>query len=157
MEEERNLRLKNMLEFDARIEKINYDLIALENRKNQLEDEKINKQKEIEKLEKEKNDILGKTDNLKGIKRFLYIAVNLNNDLKRVQLVNTRLEEYNKDKKELQNKIDIQNNIYADTIKEKENYVNERRKLYMSRDDRIKQDSKVKSQPIEDEEEEEME
>ena len=146
-----------MIEFDARIEKINYDLIALESRKNELEDEKICKQKEIEKLENEKNNLLGKIDDLKGIKRFLYVVATLNNDLKRVQLINTRLEEYKKDKKELQNKVDVQNNIYADTIKEKEAYVNERKKLYMSQYEELKQCSCIKSQLVEDEEQDEME
>ena len=41
-----------MEELDARVDKINYDLIGLENRKKEMEDNKLEKQKEIDKLEK---------------------------------------------------------------------------------------------------------
>ena len=51
-------QLRKMEELDAKVDKINYDLIGLENRKKEMEDKKASYQKEIDKLEKEKNSIL---------------------------------------------------------------------------------------------------
>ena len=75
-----------MEELDAKVDKINYDLIGLENRKKEMEDKKASYQKEIDKLEKEKNSILGKTNTMKPLKKFIYIVVSLRTDLKRVDL-----------------------------------------------------------------------
>lgn len=76
--------LRKMEELDARIEKINYDLIGLETRKKEIEDDKLNKQKEIDRLEKEKSNILAKTDNMKTIQKFIYIFVSLRTNLKKL-------------------------------------------------------------------------
>ena len=76
--------LRKMEELDARIEKINYDLIGLETRKKEIEDDKLNKQKEIDRLEKEKSNILAKTDNMKTIQNFIYIFVSLRTNLKKL-------------------------------------------------------------------------
>ena len=121
-----------MEELDAKVDKINYDLIGLENRKKEMEDKKASYQKEIDKLEKEKNSILGKTDTMKSLKKFIYIVVSLRTDLKRVDLINVRLNEKQKEKDGIQNKIDIQNNLYAETIKEKDNIIEQRKELYIS-------------------------
>lgn len=121
-----------MEELDAKVDKINYDLIGLENRKKEMEDKKASYQKEIDKLEKEKNSILGKTDTMKPLKKFIYIVVSLRTDLKRVDLINVRLNEKQKEKDGIQNKIDIQNNLYAETIKEKDNIIEQRKELYIS-------------------------
>lgn len=126
-------RLKTMEELDARVEKINYDLIELENRKKKIEDEKVNIQQEIDKLEKEKNNILSKTDKMKPFQRFVYVVLSLRNDLKEIDLINARISQSQKNKDKIQNKIDIQNDLYAETIKEKEKYIEQRRKLYMDR------------------------
>lgn len=125
-------QLRKMEELDAKVDKINYDLIGLENRKKEMEDKKASYQKEIDKLEKEKNSILGKTDTMKPLKKFIYIVVSLRTDLKRVDLISVRLNEKQKEKDGIQNKIDIQNNLYAETIKEKDNIIEQRKELYIS-------------------------
>lgn len=125
-------QLRKMEELDAKVDKINYDLIGLENRKKEMEDKKASYQKEIDKLEKKKNSILGKTDTMKPLKKFIYIVVSLRTDLKRVDLINVRLNEKQKEKDGIQNKIDIQNNLYAETIKEKDNIIEQRKELYIS-------------------------
>lgn len=125
-------QLRKMEELDVKVDKINYDLIGLENRKKEMEDKKASYQKEIDKLEKEKNSILGKTDTMKPLKKFIYIVVSLRTDLKRVDLINVRLNEKQKEKDGIQNKIDIQNNLYAETIKEKDNIIEQRKELYIS-------------------------
>ena len=125
-------QLRKMEELDAKVDKINYDLIGLENRKKEMEDKKASYQKEIDKLEKEKNSILGKTNTMKPLKNFIYIEVSLRTDLKRVDLINVRLNEKQKEKDGIQNKIDIQNNLYAETIKEKDNIIEQRKELYIS-------------------------
>ena len=43
-------QLRKMEELDAKVDKINYDLIGLENRKKEMEDKKASYQKEIDKL-----------------------------------------------------------------------------------------------------------
>ena len=125
-------QLRKMEELDAKVDKINYDLIGLENRKKEMEDKKASYQKEIDKLEKEKNSILGKTNTMKPLKKFIYIVVSLRTDLKRVDLINVKLNEKQKEKDGIQNKIDIQNNLYAETIKEKDNIIEQRKELYIS-------------------------
>lgn len=125
-------QLRKMEELDAKVDKINYDLIGLENRKKEMEDKKASYQKEIDKLEKEKNSILGKTDTMKPLKKFIYIVVSSRTDLKRVDLINVKLNEKQKEKDGIQNKIDIQNNLYAETIKEKDNIIEQRKELYIS-------------------------
>lgn len=143
---EEKLQLRKMEELDARVDKINYDLIGLENRKKDLEDEKLNKQKEIEKLEKEKSSILEKTDTMNPLQKFIYVVVSLRTDLKRVDLINVKLSEHQKEKNNIQNKIDIQNGLYVDTIKEKDNYIQQRRELYTAKTatrENVQEDVKV--------------
>lgn len=125
-------QLRKMEELDAKVDKINYDLIGLENRKKEMEDKKASYQREFEKLEKEKTSILGKTDTMKPLQKFIYIVVSLRTDLKRVDLINVKLNEKQKEKDGIQNKIDIQNNLYAETIKEKDNIIEQRKELYIS-------------------------
>lgn len=136
-------RLKQMEELDARIEKINYDLAGLESRKKEMEDSKFAKQEEIKKLEKEKNSILDKTDKMNRIQRIFYIAFALKNDLKQIDLLNVKITEYQKEKDNIQNKIDIQNGLYAETIKEKDKYIEQRKELY--NENANKQQEKSKS------------
>ena len=125
-------QLRKMEELDAKVDKINYDLIGLENRKKEMEDKKASYQREIDKLEKEKTSILSKTDTMKPLQKFIYIVVSLRTDLKRVDLINVKLNEKQKEKDGIQNKIDIQNNLYAETIKEKDNIIEQRKELYIS-------------------------
>ena len=53
-----------MQEIDARIEKVNYDLLGIESRKKEIEDKKAEKQKEIEKLEKEKERLTMRSEDM---------------------------------------------------------------------------------------------
>ena len=142
----KNIKLEQMEELDAKIEKINYDLSGLESRKKEMENSKFDKQQNIEKLEEEKRAILAKTDKMNRLEKIIYIAFASKNDLKQVDLLNelvnhpyivddhfdeemTELKKQEKDS--IQGKIDIQNKLYADTIKEKDNYIEQRRQLYV--------------------------
>lgn len=124
-------KLAKMEELDARIEKINYDLSGLESRKKEMEKNKFEKQQEIEKLEEEKKSILAKTDKMNRLQKIIYIAFASKNDLKQVDLINAKITEHRNEKDNIQNKIDIQNKLYADTIKEKDSYIEQRRELYV--------------------------
>ena len=138
---EKESKLKQMEELDAKIEKINYDLAGLESRKKEMEDNKFSKQQEIDKLEQEKKDILAKTDKMNRLQKIIYIIVSSKTDLKQVELINAKISENAKEKDNIQNKIDIQNKLYSDTIKEKESCIEERKQLYV---DKINVNSKVK-------------
>ena len=127
----RNIELKQMEELDAKIEKVNYDLLGLESRKQEMENNKFEKQQNIENLEDEKKKILAKTDKMKRLEKIIYIAFASKNDLKQVDLLNAKITELRNEKDNIQNKIDIQNKLYADTIKEKDNYIEQRKQLYI--------------------------
>lgn len=124
-------KISKMEELDSKIEKINYDLLALESRKKEIEDKKVIKQQEIEKQEEEKKAILIKTDKMTKLQKIIYFAFYLRNDLKQIDLLNVRIEENRKERDDFQKKIDIQNNLYEETIKEKDKYIEERRNLYV--------------------------
>ena len=119
----KNIELKQMEELDAKIEKVNYDLLGLESRKQEMENNKFEKQQNIENLEDEKKKILAKTDKMNRLEKIIYIAFASKNDLKQVDLLNAKITELRNEKDNIQNKIDIQNKLYADTIKEKDNYI----------------------------------
>lgn len=138
---EKESKLKQMEELDAKIEKINYDLAGLESRKKEMEDNKFSKQQEIDKLEQEKKEILAKTDKMNRLQKIIYIIVSSKTDLKQVELINAKISENTKEKDNIQNKIDIQNKLYSDTIKEKESCIEERKQLYV---DKINVNSKLK-------------
>ena len=127
-------KFEKMEELDAKIEKITYDLSSLENRKKEIEEKKFAKQQEIEKLEEEKKTILDKTDKMNKLQKVIYIAFTLRNDLKQVELLNAKIEENRKEKDNIQNKIDIQNNLYAETIKVKDKYIEQRKELYIEKE-----------------------
>lgn len=71
----KNIKLEQMEELDAKIEKINYDLSGLESRKKEMENSKFDKQQNIEKLEEEKRAILAKTDKMNRLEKNIYIAI----------------------------------------------------------------------------------
>lgn len=127
----KNIELKQMEELDAKIEKVNYDLLGLESRKQEMENNKFEKQQNIEILEDEKKKILAKTDKMNRLEKIIYIAFASKNDLKQVDLLNAKITELRNEKDNIQNKIDIQNKLYADTIKEKDNYIEQRKQLYI--------------------------
>ena len=124
-------KISKMEELDSKIEKINYDLLELESRKKEIEDKKVIKQQEIEKQEEEKKAILIKTDKMTKLQKIIYFAFYLRNNLKQIDLLNVRIEENRKERDDFQKKIDIQNNLYEETIKEKDKYIEERRNLYV--------------------------
>ena len=134
--------LNKMEELDAKIEKITYDLSGLENRKKEIEEKKFAKQQEIEKQEEEKKNILAKTDKMNKLQKIIYIVFALKNDLKQVELLNAKIDENRKEKDNIQNKIDIQNNLYAETIKEKEKYIEQRRELYIEKSNTLQEEKK---------------
>ena len=135
-------KLNKMEELDAKIEKINYDLLGLESRKKEIEEKKFAKQQEIEKQEEEKKNILAKTDKMNKLQKIIYVVFALKNDLKQVELLNAKIEENRKEKDNIQNKIDIQNNLYAETIKEKETYIEQRRELYIEKSNTLQEQEK---------------
>lgn len=135
-------KLNKMEELDAKIEKITYDLSGLENRKKEIEEKKFAKQQEIEKQEEEKKNILAKTDKMNKLQKIIYVVFALKNDLKQVELLNAKIEENRKEKDNIQNKIDIQNNLYAETIKEKEKYIEQRRELYIEKSNTLQEQEK---------------
>lgn len=135
-------KLNKMEELDAKIEKITYDLSGLENRKKEIEEKKFAKQQEIEKQEEEKKNILAKTDKMNRLQKIIYVVFALKNDLKQVELLNAKIEENRKEKDNIQNKIDIQNNLYAETIKEKEKYIEQRRELYIEKSNTLQEQEK---------------
>jgi hypothetical protein len=131
IEKMKNIELKQMEELDAKIEKVNYDLLGLESRKQEMENNKFEKQQNIENLEDEKKKILAKTDKMNRLEKIIYIAFASKNDLKQVDLLNAKITELRNEKDNIQNKIDIQNKLYVDTIKEKDNYIEQRKQLYI--------------------------
>ena len=132
MEEIQKTRIKEMQEIDARIEKVNYDLLGIESRKKEIEDKKAEKQKEIEKLEKEKERLTMRSEDMNKAQKIIYVIVNLQKDLKQIDSLNTQIIKLKSETEEMQNKIEIQNNLYLEARNEKDRYLNERRKLYLS-------------------------
>lgn len=123
-----------MEELDAKVDKTNHDLLDLESKKKELEEEKLANQKEIQKLEKEKIRILEKTDKMKSVQKLIYIFVSLRNDLKNVELLNVKISEYKKQQDKIQNKIEIQNQLYSEAVTEKEKYIEQRKELYSKKE-----------------------
>lgn len=146
----KNTKLKQMEELDAKIEKINYDLSGLESRKKEMEDSKFDKQQNIEKLEEEKRTILAKTDKMNRLEKIIYIAFASKNDLKQVDLLNAKITELRNEKDSIQDKIDIQNKLYADTIKEKDNYIEQRKQLYIEKTNVNIQENTIKTTHVQD-------
>lgn len=146
----KNTKLKQMEELDAKIEKTNYDLSGLESRKKEMENSKFDKQQNIERLEEEKKTILAKTDKMNRLEKIIYIAFALKNDLKQVDLLNVKITELRNEKDSIQDKIDIQNKLYADTIKEKDNYIEQRKQLYIENTNVNIQEDAIKTTHVQD-------
>ena len=64
--------------------------------------------------------------------KIIYVIVNLQKDLKQIDSLNTQIIKLKSETEEMQNKIEIQNNLYLEARNEKDRYLNERRKLYLS-------------------------
>lgn len=119
IEKMKNIELKQMEELDAKIEKVNYDLLGLESRKQEMENNKFEKQQNIENLEDEKKKILAKTDKMNRLEKIIYIAFASKNDLKQVDLLNAKITELRNEKDNIQNKIDIKTNYMQILLKKK--------------------------------------
>ncbi len=132
MEETEKTRIKEMKAIDAEIEKINYDLLGIESRKKEYEDKKAEKQKEIEKLEKEKEKLTMRSEDMSKARKVIYIIVNLQKDLKEIDSLNSRIVKLKNETQEIQDNIDIQNDLYLKSRNEKDKFLEERRKLYLS-------------------------
>ena len=132
MEETEKTRIKEMKEIDAEIEKINYDLLGIESRKKEYEDKKAERQKEIEKIEKEKERLTMRSEDMSKARKVIYIIVNLQKDLKEIDSLNSRIVKLKSETQEIQDNIDIQNNLYLKSRNEKDKFLEERRKLYLS-------------------------
>lgn len=132
MEETEKTRIKEMKEIDAEIEKINYDLLGIESRKKEYEDKKAERQKEIEKLEKEKERLTMRSEDMSKARKVIYIIVNLQKVLKEIDSLNSRIVKLKSETQEIQDNIDIQNNLYLKSRNEKDKFLEERRKLYLS-------------------------
>lgn len=150
IEKMKNIELKQMEELDAKIEKVNYDLLGLESRKQEMENNKFEKQQNIENLEDEKKKILAKTDKMNRLEKIIYIAFASKNDLKQVDLLNAKITELRNEKDSIQDKIDIQNKLYADTIKEKDNYIEQRKQLYIENTNVNIQENTIKTTHVQD-------
>ena len=130
MEEVQKTRIKEMQEVDAKIEKINYDLLGIESRKKEIEDKKAEKQKEIEKLEKER--LTMRSEDMNKARKVIYIIVNLQKDLKEIDSLNSKIIKLKSETEDMQGKIDIQNKLYLEARNEKDKLLEDRRKLYLS-------------------------
>ena len=115
-----------------------------------LVDLKFDKQQNIEKLEEEKRTILAKTDKMNRLEKIIYIAFASKNDLKQVDLLNAKITELRNEKDSIQDKIDIQNKLYADTIKEKDNYIEQRKQLYIENTNVNIQENTIKTTHVQD-------
>ena len=132
MEEVQKTRIKEMQEVDAKIEKINYDLLGIESRKKEIEDKKAEKQKEIEKLEKEKERLTMRSEDMNKARKVIYIIVNLQKDLKEIDSLNSKIIKLKSETEDMQGKIDIQNKLYLEARNEKDKLLEDIRKLYLS-------------------------
>lgn len=132
MDEVQKSRIKEMQEVDAKIEKVNYDLLGIESRKKEIEDKKAEKQKEIEKLEKEKERLTMRSEDMNKARKVIYIIVNLQKDLKEIDSLNSKIIKLKSETEEMQEKIDIQNKLYIEARNEKDKFLEDRRKLYLS-------------------------
>ena len=158
MDEVQKLRIKEMQEVDAKIEKVNYDLLGIESRKKEIEDKKAEKQKEIEKLEKEKERLTMRSEDMNKARKVIYIIVNLQKDLKEIDSLNSKIIKLKSETEEMQEKIDIQNKLYIEARNEKDKFLEDRRKLYLSNETQqekvedIKENNNVKEQKVSKEE-----
>ena len=91
MDETNKTRLKQMQEIDAKIEKINYDFLGIESRKKEMEDKKVEKQKEIEKLEKDKDKLTMRSEDMGKTRKIIYIVMNLQKDIKEIDSINNKI------------------------------------------------------------------
>jgi len=146
MDETNKTRLKQMQEIDAKIEKINYDFLGIESRKKEMEDKKVEKQKEIEKLEKDKDKLTMRSEDMNKTRKIIYIVMNLQKDIKEIDSINNKIIKLKSEVEEIQNKIEIQNKLFLDTKKEKDKCLEERRKLYIGEEKQNIEETKNSNQ-----------
>ena len=146
MDETSKTRLKQMQEIDAKIEKINYDFLGIESRKKEMEDKKVEKQKEIEKLEKDKHKLTMRSEDMNKARKIIYIVMNLQKDIKEIDSINNKIIKLKSEVEEIQNKIEIQNKLFLDTKNEKDKCLEERRELYLGEEKQNIEETKNSNQ-----------
>ena len=103
---EKRKQLDKELNFlDEKMSNINLEMITLEKEKNKIEEEKAILTSDVKNLEEEKKNILLKSENHKGIIKYLYMII--------------------------QDKLDIKNQLIKDKMNEKADVWKKREKIYM--------------------------
>lgn len=117
---------------DEKSSNINLEMVTLEKEKNEMEEKKAVLTKEITELEEEKKNILLKTDNRKGIMKYLYMILQANADLKNIKIIDAKLEENRINLQDVEDKLDIKNKLIKEKLEEKLNVWKRREELYVS-------------------------
>lgn len=117
---------------DEKSNNINLEMVTLEKEKNEMEEKKATLTKEISELEEEKKNILLKTDNRRGIIKYLYMILQASADLKNIKIIDAKLEENRTNLQSVENKLDIKNKLIKEKLEEKLNVWKRREELYNS-------------------------
>ena len=129
---EKTKQLDKELNFlDEKMSNINLEMITLEKEKNKIEEEKAILTSDVKNLEEEKKNILLKSENHKGIIKYLYMIIQANSDLKTLKIIDAKLEENRKNLQKVEDKLDIKNQLIKDKMNEKADVWKKREKIYM--------------------------
>lgn len=118
---------------DEKVSNINLEMLSLEKDKNQHEELKAKIVTTINELEEEKKDILSKTDKYTGLKKYLYMIVQANSDLKNLKIINSKLEENRIELQGVEEKLDIKSQLIKEKMEEKLDVWNRREQIYMGK------------------------
>lgn len=118
---------------DEKVSNINLEMLSLEKDKNQHEELKAKIVTTINELEEEKKDILSKTDKYTGLKKYLYMIVQANSDLKNLKIINSKLEENRIELQGIEEKLDIKSQLIKEKMEEKLDVWNRREQIYMGK------------------------
>ena len=118
---------------DEKVSNINIEMLSLEKDKNQHEELKAKIVTNINELEEEKKNILSKTDKYTGLKKYLYMIVQANSDLKNLKIINSKLEENRIELQGVEEKIDIKSQLIKEKMEEKLDVWNRREQIYMGK------------------------
>lgn len=116
---------------DEKVSNINLEMLSLEKDKNQHEELKAKIVTNINDLEEEKKSILSKTDKYTGLKKYLYMIVQANSDLKNLKIINSKLEENRIELQGVEEKLDIKSKLIKEKMEEKLDALNRREQIYM--------------------------
>lgn len=118
---------------DEKVSNINLEMLSLEKDKNQHEELKAKIVTNINDLEEEKKSILSKTDKYTGLKKYLYMIVQANSDLKNLKIINSKLEENRIELQGVEEKLDIKSKLIKEKMEEKLDAWNRREQIYMGK------------------------